>query len=135
MKLSLPTLFFLMLLAIVSCSPARHDGQMFLPAYRGHTPKYTHVDHPTRRIIGFLKDEVASTPICFAIVELYTIDNRSTPLISTTSNSRGKFDFVAGDGLYVIVISHDKFRQKEIPVELHGWDVDLNDIKFSSFYN
>ncbi|MEO8403392.1 MAG: carboxypeptidase-like regulatory domain-containing protein [Chitinophagaceae bacterium] len=135
MRLSLPTLFFVMSLAIVSCNPARPDGQMYLPAYKGHTLKYTHVDHPTRMITGILKDEVAGIPICFAIVELYTIDNRSTPLISTTTNSRGKFNFIARDGLYVIVISHKKYQEKEILVELHGWDVDLNDIKFSPFYD
>ena len=133
MRLSLPTFFLVMSLAIVSCSPARHDGQMYLPAYNGHTPKYTYVDHPGRMITGILKDEREGTPICSANVELYTIDNRSTPLTSTITSLRGKFTFVARDGMYVIVITHNRYDKKEIPVELRGFDVDLNDIKFPSY--
>ncbi|MEO5561769.1 MAG: hypothetical protein ABIR18_00010 [Chitinophagaceae bacterium] len=133
MKPSSLTVFSIMLLAVASCSPSHPDNEMILPAYKGQPQKYRPASNATNTITAVIKNEAGGEPVSAAIVEIYLENNLSNYLMATTTGHRGKFNFVVKDGVYRLIISHSKYKEKEIFVTVKGFDVDLNEITVSPY--
>jgi hypothetical protein len=128
-----PCFLFLLVSTIqVGCGPSKHHQAIHSDPY-GKSLKYRPVDYTTRTITGFLKDEEDNRPVQSATVQIHFGNSSTDPLYITTTNSTGRITFTLKEGSYILVIKHREFEQKEVPIEVGGWDINLNDIKLRPF--
>ena len=127
--------FSTMLLAGISCSPARSGNRMMTFNPDPQSIRYRSVKHQTRLITAIIIDDDDRQPISSATVELYAGDNMTVPLMTTITGTRGKFSFTVKDGVYTIIINHQRFKEGKIPVSVKGWDIDLNVIRLHQFFD
>lgn len=127
--------FSILLLAEISCSPARSGNRMVAFAPDRQSARYRAVNHITHNLTAIIKDDVSGMPISSALVELYVGDYLIEPLMTTATTARGKFNFMVKEGVYTIVVSHDKYKEWKVLLPVKGWDIDLSEIRLTRFFD
>lgn len=126
---------FMMLFAELSCSPGSTGNRMVAFKPDRGSARYRGTPIPTRNVTAIVKDEVTGAPVHYAEVEIYIGNNVNEPLMTTRTSLRGRFIFSVAEGIYTIVVRHQRFRETKIPLLVEKVDVDMNEIRMSSFYD
>ena len=127
----------IMLFAEISCAPTRSGNKMIAFKPDRQSIKYRaahHTQPPTRVISGIVKDNDSNAPLEHVTITLYPGEHLTEPMITTMSSLMGRFSLKVIDGNYTIVLSHTRFREEKITARVHGFDLNLNDLRLTSLF-
>ena len=131
--------FFLIAFAIVSIALSNCNTERSMVSFNNNKNpgRYNGSQKPTGRylITGTIKDELNSRPVSLVAVEIYTDPGMTAPLMSVVTGARGMFRFSVPEGFYVIVISHQTFRETKLSVPVGKNDVEMNEILISRSFD
>ena len=88
----------------------------------------TNAQQKQTKITGTLKDSANQKAIAYATVSLYKDTDPATPVKSTYTNEKGKFELKADTGSYTIVFSHTGYSDIERPITVGNDELQFNDV-------